>query len=102
MPFKERGRFFVRGGSVQFGIDTGLYRASANRLKTDDAFEAGGTALFVPYSTAATTKVENGDFQIYHKGNVGYLTFRAGGTVYSIGLPSATHGTATITVGTPP
>jgi len=102
MPFKERGRFFIRGGSVLIGADTNIYRSAADQLKTDDGLHVAGTALIVPYGTSATTKAQNGDFQVYHKGNVAYLTFRAGGTVYSVGLPAATHGTATITVGSPP
>lgn len=102
MPFKQHGRFFVRGGSVVIGADTNLYRVDTDILKTDDGLHVAGSALIVPYGTSATTKAQNGDMQIYHKGNVGYLTFRAGGTVYSIGLPAATHGTATITVGSPP
>lgn len=46
-------------GSGAAGVDTNLYRASADKLKTDDAFEVG--AAFTALSTAAVTGVLTAD-----------------------------------------
>lgn len=127
--FKIRQNLAVAGGSVLIGADTGLYRDTTDRLKTDDALEVAGTAqitgaarvsgiltlgsalaaggsvtlsgtpFVIPYGTAAPTFAVNGDLRIAHVTHVPSMRIRSGGTTYTIGLPSATHGTVTITVG---
>lgn len=63
------------------------------------------TGKFVaPYGTVvdggtATALATNGEVAVTHKAHVPYLTFRSGGTPYYVALPSATHGTITVTVG---
>ena len=118
--FVIRRALAVRGGSVQLGADVNLVRDAANRLRTDDAFQVGGTAnldgatriggsatfagtpFVVPYGTASPTLSPNGDLRVYHKSAVARLAFQSGGTAYVIALPTATNGTITVSVGTIP
>ena len=112
---KVRGDFWA-GGKVYAGStqDVQLEREAANRWYTPDALAVGGTADFrasvefggtsvkMPYGTASPAPIVNGNVNVYHKGNVARLTLYSGGTAYTLAFPTATNGTATITVGSPP
>lgn len=121
------GPLLVRGGSVQVGADTNLYRGAANRLHTDDAIQVGGTVnltdtvraggiitaaagmnaasgtiLAAPYATASPTVNVNGHISFVQVGNRSYLAFQSGGTPFHMMFPQTTHGTITVTVGGTP
>ena len=128
MPFSERGRFYVKGGILSLGGDVELRRQAANLLRTPDALEVGGTArvigtlnvgsaiiqasgagsanfsgtpFVVPHGAIAPGLTQNGEIKTYDPVGAGKFSMRIGGTIYTLAFPSATHGTATITVGTP-
>ncbi len=61
-----------------------------------------GTPVVLPYGTVSPGDAVNGEFNIYHRAAVAYLSFRSGGTPYSIALPNVTAGTMLVTVGSPP
>ena len=96
----------VAGGTMTLGVITlGTVTVSPGTVLCRDA---GGTtklagSIFVgPYGAAAPTLVDNGELSAYHSGSVSKFVMRAGGTVYTIAFPNATHGTITVTVGSPP
>jgi hypothetical protein len=113
------------GGSVAIGADCSLYREAANRLATGDALSVGGTVnlqgatriggaltavssatfsgtpFVIPHGTVAPSLTTNGEIKVYDPTGAGKVSFRIGGTVYTLAFPSASHGTVTITVGTP-
>ena len=123
--FVVRRGLAVRGGSVQIGADCNLYRISASVLRTNDGLtvdgaltpsggviSAGylaqtgsanmsGTPFRVPHGTIAPGLTQSGEIKMYDPTGAGKISMRIGGTVYTLAFPSATHGTVTITVGTP-
>lgn len=130
--FVIRNSLAVKGGSVQIGADTNLYRDSANVLKTDDALTVvgtltaagaqthtgaltqtgpatyngsvnfAGTPFKVPYATSSPTLGANGDLRMYLKVGIPYLAVQIGGTAYAIALPKTTDGTITVTANSLP
>ena len=87
----------VGGALTQVGAAT-----LSGALSVAGSATLSGTPCVLPYLTASPGDAVNGEFNIYHKGDVARLSFRSGGTPYTIALPSATHGTVTITIGSPP
>jgi hypothetical protein len=63
-----------------------------------------GTPFCIPYGTAVPTITANGDIRVYHKStdHIPRLVFQSNGTPYVIALPTATHGTITVTVNSIP
>jgi hypothetical protein len=100
--FKIRQNLYVAGGSVDIGANNNWYRSASLKMKTDSSLIVGGTAFVAPYGTAAPTPDTNGAILVYHKTHVPRLVVYSGGTAYSMAFPGATHGTVTITVGSPP
>ncbi len=93
MGFFVVGNLKMRGGSVQLGADTNLYRKAANQLATDDGMHVAGTAGVVGAAqfTAAVTALST-------LGVTGIITASAGVNAAAGTLLAVPYGTASPTV----
>ena len=96
----------IAGGTVTVGVVTlGTVILSPGTVSCRDAAgttELAGGYFVAPYAAAAPAPTVNGQLSVYHSTFLPHFTMRSGGTVYTITFPTTTHGTITVTIGTPP